>query len=90
MAAEAEAEDLAAQARKLEREEQRAAEAKRHSEHYTRMYEEIGQPLAGLNEAQHGIVYSRAWEQGHSSGFDQVESDYEELAEMARKLLEAK
>jgi multidrug resistance efflux pump len=63
---------------------QAAAEA-----HYAKMLDEIGRPLAGLNEAQHGIVYAAAYDQGHSSGYDEVEMYYGEFAEMARKLLAA-
>jgi predicted nucleic acid-binding protein len=83
------AEELAAEARKVEREEAAAKMAAENKAHYERMYTEIGQP-AGLNEAQHGIVYAQAWEQGHSSGFGEVESYYGEFAEMARKLLDAR
>jgi hypothetical protein len=78
-----------ADARRAERE---AAQAKRKAEaeeHYARMYDEIGQPLAGLNDKQHAIVYSLAYDQGHASGFGEVETYYGEFAEMARKLIEA-
>jgi multidrug efflux pump subunit AcrA (membrane-fusion protein) len=68
----------------------RAAEAAAREAHYARMFDEIGQPLAGLNAEQHGIVYSQAWEQGHSSGYGEVETYYGEFAEMARKLIAAK
>lgn len=75
--------------RLLQREAARA-KAKAESEaHYARMYEEIGQPLAGLNEVQHSIVYAQAWEQGHSSGYEEVSGHYGELAELARRLLAA-
>lgn len=83
--AEQQARDEKAAARKAAQ-EKRAAEAK---EHYDRMYFGIGQPLAGLNEAQHAIVYSQAWEQGHASGYEEVEDHYADLAEMARKLIAA-
>lgn len=79
-----------ADARRSERE---AAMAKRKAEqeaHYARMFDEIGSPLAGLNEAQHAIVYAQAWEQGHASGYEDVESHYGEYAEMARKLIETR
>lgn len=68
---------------------QREASAKEAAEHYNRMFTEIGQPLAGLNEAQHGIVYSQAYEQGHAYGYSEVETHYGDFAEMARKLLAA-
>lgn len=86
----AEAEDLFQEAKRLEREERQAKEAAERTAHYWRMYQEIGRPLAGLNEAQHDIVYGQAWDQGHASGFGEVKSYYGEFAEMARKLLEAK
>lgn len=76
----------------VRRAEREAAQAKRKAEaeeHYARMFSEIGQPLAGLNEAQHGIVYAQAYEQGHASGYDEVENYYGEYAEMARKMIEA-
>lgn len=88
--AEAEEKELLTAARKAEREERQAQRAAENAAHYTRLYEEVGQPLAGLNETQHGIVYAQAWEQGHASGFDEVENYYGEFAEMARKILEAK
>lgn len=68
----------------------RAAEEAASEAHYAKMFDEIGQPLAGLNEEQHGIVYAEAWEQGHSSGYGEVEMYYGEFAEMARKLLAAR
>lgn len=74
---------------KAEREAARAKEKAENEAHYERMYEEIGLPLAGLNEVQHSIVYAQAWEQGHSSGYEEVEGHYGEFAEMARRLLAA-
>jgi membrane-bound lytic murein transglycosylase len=85
----ARAESLRKEAERKEIEERRAKAQADTEAHYTRMYEEIGQSLAGLNEAQHGIVYSAAWEHGHSSGYSVVESYYGDFAEMARKLIEA-
>jgi membrane protein involved in colicin uptake len=86
-AAKEQADALAAAACKAELEERRAKTAAESAAHYARMYDEIGQPLAGLNKAQHGIVYSQAREQ--ASGYDEVESYYGEFAEMARKILDA-
>lgn len=76
-------------AKRIQQQERRAEEAQRRVDHRKKMFEEIGQPLAGLNEAQHGIVYSAAWVSGHSSGFGEVASYYEEFAEMARQIIEA-
>ena len=70
--------------------ERAAAEAARHSEHYNLMFTEIGQPYAGLNEAQHGAVYALAYQHGHSAGEAEVEHYYGEFAELARKVLEAR
>lgn len=89
-AAEQAAKDLRAQARDQERRERMEKRAREHTEHCAKMYAEIGQPLAGLNEAQHNIVYAVAYEQGHSSGYSEVEAYYDEYAEMARKLLAAR
>lgn len=88
-AAQAEENELLDAARKLEREERRAKEIAAAKAHYDRMYDEVGQPVAGLNPAQHAIVYAQAYKQGHASGFDEVEGHYGEFAEMARKILEA-
>lgn len=88
-AAQEEADRLSAEALRAEYQERRAKEARENSEHSNRMYAEIGQPLAGLNKAQHGIVYALAWQQGHASGYDEVTGHYEELAEMAREILDA-
>lgn len=76
--------------RKAEREERRAKEHAEREAHYAQMFEEIGRGVAGLNEAQHAIVYAAAWEQGrHSSGYSEVEMHYREFAEMARQILDA-
>lgn len=89
-AALAAADQLAADARRVEREERQAKKRAENAAHYARMYDDIGQGVAGLNEAQHGIVYSKAWEHGHSSGYGEVESYYGEFAQMAREILDAK
>lgn len=70
-----------------------AAQAKAKAEadeHYARMRDEIGRPLAGLNDNQHATVYAVAYDMGYAYGFSQIEDHYGELAEMARKVLEAK
>ena len=82
------ARERAAAERKAEREERRAKAAAEAKGHYDRMFTEIGQPLADLNEAQHGAVYSVAWEFGHSSGFAEVEGYYGDFAELARKIID--
>jgi hypothetical protein len=87
--AKAEAEALSAAAQKADHEERQAKTRAENAAHDNRMFEEIGQPLAGLNPAQHAIVYAQAWEQGHASGYSEVENYYGEYAEMARKLIEA-
>lgn len=88
-AAKEQADALAAAAHKAGYVERIVKEAAENAAHYDRMYNEIGQPLAGLNPAQHGIVYALAWQQGHSCGYSEVEGHYGEYAEMARQILEA-
>src|SRR3954463_1229791 len=85
----ARADSLRKEAQRKENQERRARAEAENEAHYARMYEEIGQPLAGLNAAQHGTVYAMAWEHGHSSGYGEVEIYYGDFAEMARKLIEA-
>lgn len=85
----ARAKELRKMAERKEIEERRAKSEAEHENHYMRMYEEIGEPLAGLNETQHSVVYAVAWEHGHSSGYGEVEIYYGDFAEMARKLIEA-
>jgi len=88
--ADREAHNLRDQARQMEREERRDKARREQMEHMNRMFSEIGQPLAGLNEEQHGLVYAVAWEHGHASGFSDVENYYGDFAELARKLLAAR
>jgi hypothetical protein len=83
------AEEKRAAERRAEREARRNKDAAERAEHADRMFTEIGQPLAGLNEAQHSEVYSVAWEHGHSSGFGDVEIYYGDFAELARKVIAA-
>lgn len=90
LAAEREESELREAAKKAEREEAQEAQRREAEEHYNRMLTEIGEPLAGLNAAQHGAVYAMAWEHGHSYGFSEVESYYGDFAELARKILDAK
>lgn len=52
--------------------------------HYDAMHARHGE---GLTPAQHGIVYSKAYEQGHASGLEEVGEYYRDLADMARELL---
>ncbi len=75
---------------RAEREERMAKAKAEHDAHYKKMYEESGKPFAGLNEAQHAIVYNQAYMQGHAHGYGEVESCYGDLAEMARKVLEVR
>lgn len=87
-AAEQAAKELRAQARDQERRERMEKRAREAKEHYDRMYSKIGQPLAGLTEAQHSIVYTMAYDRGHSSGYEEIEGHYGELAEMARRIID--
>src|SRR3954464_3595637 len=86
----AEALKLAAEARKAERAERDAKRKAEADEHFNQMFDEIGKPLAGLNEKQHGLVYGFAYSMGHASGFGEVEGHYGDLAELVRAVIEAK
>ncbi|MFG3710926.1 hypothetical protein [Micromonospora sp. NPDC047730] len=57
---------------------------KTYGEHSAEMREKYGE---GLTEAQHNKVYAFAYERGHAFGYSEVESHYEEVAELARGLL---
>jgi len=90
------AKDLAAKAIEIRKAEERAARQARlekaateQKAHAVRLFEEIGRPLAGLNAKQHGEVYAMAWEQGHASGYSEVEMHYGDFAELARKIIES-
>lgn len=47
--------------------------------------------LAGydLPESLGDIVFTKAWDEGHSAGYHQVESEYQAVAEFAREVLKA-
>lgn len=36
----------------------------------------------GLNKAQHDLIYSQAWDMGHSAGFSEVELYYDILIDL--------
>lgn len=38
----------------------------------------------------HGAIFSKAWADGHSSGYGEVEMHYQDLAELALTVLNAK
>ena len=77
---------LRTEVRRLEQQERRDKESKAYREHYEAMYLEHG---GGLTKAQHAIVYMKAYEYGHSSGYSEVEVHYEDLVEMVREVLRA-
>lgn len=54
--------------------------------HDEEMYDNYGD---GLSKDQHLVVYSLAWQHGHSSGVDEVREYYREFAQFARDLLDA-
>lgn len=87
--AEREEQELKEAAQRAEREERQAKARQEQEGHFEKCFVEIGQPLAGLNRAQHDAVYAVAWEHGHASGFGDVENYYGDFAELARKVLEA-
>lgn len=74
--------------------EEREAERARRSVATQAIMEEFKQYLhvehgVNLNEKQHNIVYSKAWADGHSAGYSEVEHHYIELADFAREILDS-
>jgi hypothetical protein len=55
-------------------------------EHDEEMYQKHGE---GLSKDQHLVVYSLAYQHGHSAGYGEVEQYYAEFAEFALQLLDA-
>jgi hypothetical protein len=43
-----------------------------------------------LTEKQWGAIFSKAWEDGHSAGYHEVLQEADEIADLAKILLEAK
>lgn len=88
-AAQEQAAALRAQAAQARYAERRAAQEAARQALSDRLYTEVGEPLAGLNQAQHALVFDRAWSQSKSEGDHGVEATYGELAELARATLAA-
>jgi hypothetical protein len=82
------AKELLAQARKIEREERQAEEKRRADASYAET-REIGNDY-GFTDQQHGIVYSLAYEDGHSGGYGEVRELYGKYADFAKSLLDTK
>ena len=55
-------------------------------EHDEEMYVKHGE---GLSKDQHLVVYSFAYQEGHSAGYNEVEEYYKTFAEFALQLLDA-
>jgi len=55
-------------------------------DHYDLLHRTLG---GGLNDRQHGAVYGLAYQFGHSAGEDEVRVYYEDLADMARAVIDA-
>jgi hypothetical protein len=55
-------------------------------EHDEEMYIKYGD---GISKDQHLVIYSMAYQHGHSAGDSEVEQYYKEFADFARDLLDA-
>lgn len=56
------------------------------NDHYDRLKQEYG---FNLTDAQHALVYSKAYQDGHAYGYSEVEGHYRDLVEFAEELLKA-
>lgn len=68
---------------KADREARRAAALAERENHQIRMFKEYAEPF-GVPWNVADKVYAMAWENGHSSGYDEVEGLYQDFAELAR------
>lgn len=55
--------------------------------HSKKTYEKLGQ---GLTQEQHDLVYSQAYQDGHHNGESEIEIHYDNLADLARALLQTR
>ena len=76
-----EAERLAAEARKVEREEIAERERNAYALSSDRAFASA-QDFTAITEKQHAVLYAKAYELGHSSGYTEVEYYYGELLEL--------
>lgn len=77
--------ELLKQAQKLEREERQAKERAEVQAADDKAWEEIGQHF--YSREVHAIVYGQAYADGHAYGYSEVHGRYQDLAELAVKLL---
>jgi len=82
--------ELRQQARALERKELRERQEWERAEHASQMWREVGRPIAGLTEAQHGSVYALAYDLRHEDGYYEVGMLYGDLATLAVKILQGR
>lgn len=78
------ADALAAQARSAEECEAAQRRTDEYAAHSNQMFDQLGYELTAK---QHEIIYSKAYEMGHSAGSDEVEIHYSDLADLARQIL---
>ena len=82
----AEAQALADQARAAERAEAAQRRAAAYAEHNQKMFDQFGYDLT---VKQHELIYAKAYVDGHSGGYDEVEIHYSDLADLARSVIDA-
>ncbi len=80
--------ELRAEARRIEREERQKAQIAARRRLSDRLYDEMAGGIAGFNRAQHNVIFRAAWDRGRDSGDYAVASEYGELAEFVRKVME--
>lgn len=81
------ADALAAQARAAEQDEAATKHAATYADHSNRMFDEFS--AYGMNSKQHELVYAKAYEMGHASGYEDVENYYSDLVDLAQQVIKA-
>lgn len=56
---------------------------------HTMWYDDLRQEYSNLNDKTFGIVYSKAYQDAHSSGYDSVYSEFVDLADFANQIIDA-
>lgn len=82
----AEAQALADQARAAERAEAAQKRAGEYAAHSSEMFDNYGHRFT---VKQHELIYAKAYEDGHAGGYEDVELHYSDLADLARKIIDA-
>ena len=57
---------------------------RKQSEEEEKFRVELLEEYGVTNHPKAGLVYSMAWERGHSSGYDSVRQEFEELVELIK------